>query len=67
MVREDLAWSLLLAQLGGWRLVEFVVVDPDCLSVRALKPCFPVDGLCRTHQPPCGACTPHDSGDPPRT
>jgi hypothetical protein len=32
MVGEDWAWSLLLALLMGRRLVEFVVVDPDCLS-----------------------------------
>jgi hypothetical protein len=32
MVREDWAWLLLLALLAGRRLVEFVVVDPDCLS-----------------------------------
>src|ERR1700676_368164 len=32
VVREDWAWLLLLAVLAGRRLVEFVVVDPDCLS-----------------------------------
>ena len=32
MVREDWAWLLLLAVLAGRTLVEFVVVDPDCLS-----------------------------------
>ncbi len=32
VVGEDWAWLLLLVLLAGRRLVEFVVVDPDCLS-----------------------------------
>ncbi|MDT5199372.1 MAG: hypothetical protein QOH34_894, partial [Mycobacterium sp.] len=32
MVGEDCVWLLLPVLFAGRRLVEFVVVDPDCLS-----------------------------------